>query len=185
MAATPPVIQPGKKLDYTSRPFRGGKRVNFLIALFNAMNNLRVKVVSTVGTTGSSPSALNNITPAFSFDSTGNAVLTIPVTTQASQQGWFWVSGSRNYNPANSYMDQQLVYVQPTSAAATTGILNRATLSNVKSVAGIWVCLQATAPTVISGTTYYDVPQLPMPVPGDMDSGSNFWALVSQDPLCV
>lgn len=180
-----PTIQPGKRLSYTKRPFLGW-RVNYLIALFNAMVNLTVKVVSQVGTTGTNPSALNNIRPGFSFDANGNAVLTIPITqADQSTQGWFWNAGSRNYNPASSYVEQQLVYVQASSAAVTTGLLDAGTLSNKKSIAGIWVCLQATAPTVISGTTYYNVPRLPMPTPDDMDDGANYWAFVSQVPQCV
>jgi hypothetical protein len=182
--ATPPIINPGQKLDYTKRPFLGARPVNYLIALFNAINNLTVKVVSAVGNSAT-PAYQTASAPKFVWTAQG-AILTIPIPPPSqATQGWFWTSGSRNYNPASTYQEQQLVYVQASSSAVTSGLPDAGTLTNKKSLAGIWVCLKATGPVTISGSTYYNVPRLPMPVVDDMDSSSNYWAFVSQNPLCI
>jgi|SRR6185437_4629779 len=177
----PPVIIKGQKLSFTKRPFLGGKRVNFLIALYNAMTNLKVKVVSQVPSASSS-TGLSNITPDFSFDGNGQGVLTIPFTTPPSQPGWFWIKGARNYDPTQSYKEQQLVYVQSTSSVATTGVTDPDSGVVVKSLPGIWVAVQDVAP--LSGPAYH-IPHLPMPTPDDMDATNNYWAFVSPMDSCL
>jgi hypothetical protein len=182
-----PVIQPGKRLSYTKRPFLGKSHVNDVIATTNAVNNMQVRVVSTVGlSSGGTPSALNNITPSFVYDANGNGVLTVPIpsVTQngTNPPGWFWTNGARNYDPSATYDDQQVVYVQSTSAAVTTGLLDAGSGIVEKSIPGLWVALQPVAPQ--TGPSYY-VPRLPMPTPDDMDAENNYWAFLSPMDTCV
>jgi len=178
--ASPPVIIQGSQLPYTKRPFLG-KWVNHIIALYNGITRLRVNVVQTSGSSATTAAA-----PSFVLTPQG-AMLTIPIppATPTEQQGWFWTAGSRNYDESQTFQEQQAVYVSPTSTAATTGLLDAGTMEIAKAVPGIYVCLKANAPEVISMVTYYRVPQFPMPVPGDMDSDDNYWVLISQDPQCI
>ena len=175
-----PPIQPGNPLTPTKRPFLGW-RVNYLIALYNAMVNLKVKVVSQVGTSGGSSSALNNIQPGLSFDANNNGVLTIPINQAAQQttQGWFWTAGQHNYDPTRAYADMQVVYVRASSSVVTTGVTDPDSGLPVKSLPGLWVALRAV------GASSNHIPHLPMPTPDDMDAANNYWAFVSPIPLCI
>jgi len=100
-------------------------------------------------------------------------------------KGWFWTKGSRNYDHTKSFKESQLVYVQPTDTMVSAGTTDPDSMATVKAIAGIWVALQDVAPTVISGTTYYHIPHLPLPTPGDMEAANNYWAFVSQDAVCI
>jgi len=186
MDAMPPNLNPGQQLKYTKRPFLGFSRVNYLIALFNAVMKTKVNVVSVVGNTNT-PELATSIAPSWKITSQ-SSILTIPIpiaSNGTNAQGWNWTAGSRNYNPDSTYHDQQVVYVQASSGAVTSGLLDADTLANQKSIAGMWVALQTVSPAVISGVTHYHVPRLPMPAPDDMNDSANYWAFVSQAPQCI
>lgn len=101
-----------------------------------------------------------------------------------STKGWFWTKGARNYDHTKSYKENQLVYVKPDDDLIATGTTDPDSMQTVKAIAGIWVALRDIATVVISGTTYYRIPHLPMPTPGDMDAENNYWAFVSPDAQC-
>lgn len=107
----------------------------------------------------------------------------IPPASTGSK-GWFWTKGEKNYDHTKSYKENQLVYVKPDDALITTGTTDPDSMATVRSIAGIWVALRDVSSTVITGTTYYRIPHLPMPTPGDMDAENNYWAFVSPDAQC-
>ena len=177
---TPPIIQQGQKLAYTKHPFLGTSRVNPIIALYNAFTNFKVNVISQVGNSAS-PNPMTASQPSFVWTAQG-ATLTIPIpVTQngTNTQGWFWTHGARNYDPASTYVEQQLVYVQSTSSVATTGVTDPDSGLPVKSLPGIWVALQP-----VAGSSNH-IPHLPMPTPDDMDATNNYWAFVSPMDSCI
>jgi hypothetical protein len=189
-SAQSPAINKGERIPFTSGPFLGKKRVNKVIAICNALNNLDVNVVSIASTGNAALDAQLATTGGLVMDSQGHAILTVPVppaTTSSGTNtpGWHWTAGQRNYNPATSYVDQQMIYVQESSAAATTGLPDIDSLTTVKSIPGIYVCLQANSGTIIGGTAHYHVPQIPLPTPDDMEASNNYWMLISMAPQCI
>ena len=188
--AQPPAINKGERIPFTSGPFLGKKRVNKVIAICNALNNLDVNVVSVASTGNAALDAQLATAGGLVMDSQGHAILTVPVppattSTGTNTSGWHWTAGERNYNPGTSYVEQQVVYVSPDSSAATSGLMDAGSLSLQKAIPGTYVCLQATSGTVIGGTPYYNVPRIPYPTPGNPDDAANFWWMVTPDIQCI
>jgi hypothetical protein len=94
------------------------------------------------------------------------------------------LASPRNYDHTKSYKAKRLVYVQPTDALCTAGTTDPDSMTTVKAIPGWWLSLKPVAPKVIGGTTYYFIPHLPMPTPGDMDADNNYWTFIAPDAQC-
>ena len=74
-SAQPPAINKGERIPFTSRPFLGNKRVNKVIAICNALNNLDVQVISVASTGNAALDAQTATTGGLVMDSQGHATL--------------------------------------------------------------------------------------------------------------
>ena len=104
------------------------------------------------------------------------------------------------YDHTKSYSFQEIVYVAPDDPMVTTGVIDPDTGQTVTATPGKWVALQAVAPVVnpagLPAGTYYRIPQLPIPTPGDLDNtdpdftafgsgeAQNYWDIVTPDTVC-
>ena len=95
---------------------------------------------------------------------------------------------------------QEIVYVAPDDPMVTTGTIDPDTGQTVTATPGKWVALQDVAPVVnppgLPAGTYYHIPQLPLPTPGDLDNADpdataygsgeaqNYWDIVTPDVIC-
>lgn len=90
----------------------------------------------------------------------------------------------RNYDHTKSYKAKLLVYVKPDDTMISVGTTDPDSMETVKAIAGWWLSLQAVKPVVIDAVTYYRIPHLPMPTPGDMDAANNYWTFIAPDAQC-
>jgi hypothetical protein len=104
------------------------------------------------------------------------------------------------YDKTKSYSFQEIVYVASDNPLVTAGTIDPDTGQTVFAFAGKYVALQAVAPVVnptgLTAGTYYHIPQLPLPTPGDPDNAApdstaygtgeaqNYWDIVTQDAQC-
>jgi hypothetical protein len=90
----------------------------------------------------------------------------------------------RNYDHTKSYKAKRLVYVKPDDSMVMDGTTDPDSMTTVKAIAGWWLSLRSVAPKVIDAVTYYYIPHLPMPTPGDMDADNNYWTFIAPDAQC-
>lgn len=104
--------------------------------------------------------------------------LTIFGASGGGGRGWHWAS-PKKYDKTKSYAVDEIVVVLATNTAVADGALSAddgGALVNADP--GLWVALRP-VPKVLHSTSpdvyWYHLPRLPMPVPDDPDSTSNYW----------
>ena len=155
---------------------------------------MRSKNINSDGSgNGSSSDFINRILERFKelqFYST--ATVTVEQTTRGTRfhakpqrGGSAGVSGwhkplNKKYevDPTYSYDEGSVIHIQSGNALVTTGIRDAANPTGplVISKSGYWVSTQDVPPeTTVSAHLVWNLPQFPMPVPGDIDDTTNFW----------
>ena len=93
--------------------------------------------------------------------------------------GWFWNTPIEL--PAAPYPavgKGAVIHLQSSHALVTTGIRDAANPTGplVKSFAGSYIAMRdVPAQATVSGNPVWNLPQSPMPTPGNWDDASNFW----------
>ena len=103
---------------------------------------------------------------------TAEGVFFDPSPNQGAASGWRF--GSQiEVDTSKSCSSQIVINIQSTNALVTTGLVDRTTNTLKLAAAGMYVSRQKVSPVGADGK--WNVPQNPMPVPGDYDDDSNFW----------
>jgi hypothetical protein len=140
----------------------------------------------------------NAATASVSHTPNGVFISTAP-PAPAGKSGWRFAKPIK-YDHTKSYAFQEIVYVAADDAMVTAGTVDPDTGQTVFAFAGKYVALQAVSPVVnptgLTAGTYYHIPQLPLPTPGDPDNAApdstaygtgeaqNYWDIVTQDVQC-
>ncbi len=114
--------------------------------------------------------------------------------------GWRKAASGYLYNKDDSISEGEIIYMPSTDPMVTAGTIDPDTGQMVTATPGKWVALQDVAPVVnppgLPAGTYYHIPQLPIPTPGDLDNtdpdltaygsgeAQNYWDIVTPDTVC-
>jgi len=93
------------------------------------------------------------------------------------------------YDKTKYYLVGDWVWVRAADTICTAGVIDPLTGLTVKSLPGLWRCLQASGPVVTTppgnaAGTYYRIPQTPYPTPDDPTAENMIWLLISPAVNC-
>jgi hypothetical protein len=116
----------------------------------------------------------------------GYVITAAPVVTPIV--GHRWAAAGINYDKTFSYTGDLIggeeVWIYPSDPLISTGTTDPDTMATAYAAPGLWRCLRPVAPVVISGTTYYRIPQFPLPDESDITADNNYWLRIAAFDNC-
>ncbi len=107
---------------------------------------------------------------------------------QGGAMKWPWSTEGRIYDKTKTgYVDGYTVYVLPTDPICTTSVTDPDTGADVKSLPGVWLCVQDAPPVVnppgLPAGTYPRIPFVPL-ANDDPTSGEVYWIPIALVTNC-
>lgn len=105
-----------------------------------------------------------------------------PGVFQQPAAGIHWAEAGRIYDKENSYLADEIVWIEATNSIVTAGAIDADTGTLLYASPGLWLCIKSTSP---SAGPKYNVPREPWPVSDDPTSDSNYWILLRGPITCT